>query len=235
MTRDDWPKGAWDDEPDFAEWRDPTTGLACAIVRNDMFGNLCGYVRLADDHPLNGIDTREIVPDAFVHDMQGVMHQPIGKRGMLEVFVAAMTDNRTVGMLFDVHGSLTFCGTDHPHLSTGFWYGFDCAHAFDFQPGMFALRGDIRKFMPPGMADALAELQGRAHDATRDSGNPYRETYRDWAYVQAECRSLAAQLASLHAVFNLMTVEAQHAARSAIERAAATAHQGDQGDQGAGA
>jgi hypothetical protein len=223
MTRDDWPKGAWDSEPDLSIWCDGTTGLGCAIVRNDHFGHLCGYVRVPEDHPLHGIDAGAPVPDAFLHDMQGVMHQPIGKRGIFDVFFAAVKpddERHPVGLLFDVHGSVTFSG-EHRDLSAGWWYGFDCGHAGDFQPGMYAMRRDIRKFMPPDLAAKLAELEERI-EAVRDAGI-YRETYRDWAYVQGECASLAAQMATLHEAFRLMTVEAQVAARTAIQRAQAIA------------
>ena len=33
------------DEPNFARWIDPATGLHCMVIRQNM-GFLCGYVRL---------------------------------------------------------------------------------------------------------------------------------------------------------------------------------------------
>lgn len=83
----------------------------------------------------------------------------------------------------EVHGGLTFCDHCGPgdneasgicHVPPAgepdhvWWLGFDCAHIWDFSPGRPL--GFIR--------------------FSRD------ETYRDLAYVENECRSLARQLAA---------------------------------------
>lgn len=39
-------KNEWDEEPNFAKWIDPATGLWCCIVRHPEMGHLCGYVRV---------------------------------------------------------------------------------------------------------------------------------------------------------------------------------------------
>lgn len=78
----------------------------------------------------------------------------------------------------DVHGGLTYaegCSGNICHVPAPgepddvWWLGFDCGHAFDYTPAL-----DTQK-LGPG-------------DYRRD------ETYRDIAYVKAECESLARQL-----------------------------------------
>lgn len=75
----------------------------------------------------------------------------------------------------NVHGGLTYsarCGSVICHKAKPgepddvWWLGFDCAHAFDVVPGLRAL-----------------------YQATFDG-----ETYKDMAFVKAECEKLAAQL-----------------------------------------
>lgn len=84
----------------------------------------------------------------------------------------------------EVHGGLTFADFCHegPEESTichvpgpgepdrVWWLGFDCAHAWDLSPGMRA---------------ELTGLGTPRHDLD--------ETYRDVAYVKAECARLAEQ------------------------------------------
>lgn len=76
-----------------------------------------------------------------------------------------------------VHGGLTYGSLCEGHIchvpkpgepDNVFWLGFDCAHAGDFSPGM---------------NQSYAKLIG--------------ETYRDEAYVEAETRALATQLAKM--------------------------------------
>ena len=50
-----WPKGPWQDEPDFVEWIDDATGLGCKIVRHKSLGHLNGYVRVSRKHPIFSI------------------------------------------------------------------------------------------------------------------------------------------------------------------------------------
>ena len=74
----------------------------------------------------------------------------------------------------DVHGGLTFAEPDTDCGKGGedsaWWLGFDCAHAYDYQPGY-----------------------ARLHESFRTNMD---ETYRDVHYVMGQCRSLARQLAS---------------------------------------
>lgn len=109
-------------------------------------GHWCGYVAVPPGHPLHGKD----------YDAVGA----------------------------DVHGGLTYanqCSGDICHVPAPgepddvWWFGFDCAHCWDFRPGHAALMESVGIPTP---------------DWDRE------EVYRDLAYVRAECESLAEQLVS---------------------------------------
>lgn len=113
IDRTSWGSGPWDGEPDREQWK-TKAGLPGLIVRN-YHGALCGYAAVESDHPWYGKDWE--VPDV------------------------------------DVHGGLTYadrCREDSPicHIPEPgetddvWWFGFDCAHAFDLSP---AHRFDIEE------------------------------------------------------------------------------------------
>jgi hypothetical protein len=142
-NRDKWQRGPWDNEPDLVEWRDAKSGYPCLIVRN-TFGALCGYVGLPPEHPLQG---------------KGYDDPPV-----------------------EVHGGLTFAnacreGSAICHVPLpgepdhAWWFGFDCAHAYDLAPGLAAFSHGPRDW----------------------------EVYRTIAWVTDEVGRLAAQLHELRA------------------------------------
>jgi hypothetical protein len=168
--RTGWGSGPWDDEPDKMQWTDAATGLPCMIHRN-QFGAWCGYVGVGPTHPAHGKTGDDLDLSA--------------------------------------HGSVNFADRCDPHFNpeTGqgvchlpepgepddvWWLGFDCAHAWDFVPGMAAL-------MRPDPFDVAI---GDPSSVRRDNlQRVYRsmmsnDVYRDIAYVRAECALLAAQLQS---------------------------------------
>jgi hypothetical protein len=70
----------------------------------------------------------------------------------------------------DCHGGLTFSG-EWDELQDDLWYiGFDCAHAFDFIPGLMTMHESTYL---PMMEEA---------------------TYRDFDYVTKECEKIVDQL-----------------------------------------
>lgn len=159
--RSRWASGPWDDEPDKLSWIDEATGLDCLIVRNHM-GGLCGYVGVPPEHPWHGVAYCEHLGEPCAEEYC-YEHRPES--------------------LVSVHGGLTFSEFCAEHGDIGgsvchvpaegrpanvYWFGFDCAHHSDRQPGM-------------------AEYEGLSAD----------EVYRDVAYVRAEIESLAAQLAEV--------------------------------------
>lgn len=100
------------------------------LIRNDKWRT--GYVKIPEGHPLYGIEYNDKCPSlGKLSDLDG---QPAGDRGVIPLFVAAMSGDisqaLTPELYFDVHGSLTFSGTPHKDVD-GFWYGFDCNHADD--------------------------------------------------------------------------------------------------------
>lgn len=101
--------GPWTDEPDKAQWIDPTTSYDCLIVRNPM-GSLCGYVGLPPGHPWHG-QPAEL---------------PVSVHGG-NTFCGPCQPHR--------EDEPTICHVPEPgRLDNVWWVGFDCAHAEDQKP-----------------------------------------------------------------------------------------------------
>jgi hypothetical protein len=159
-----WVRGPWDCEPDKVQWQDAETGLPCIAVRNSSLGNWCGYVGVEEGHPYYG-----------------------------------NSDEDTLEL--ECHGGVTFTGFCDGDEEKGichtpaagepdrvFWIGFDCAHCYDFSPGL----------------DATIRSTG---------GESWRENvYRDLAYVQKECADLARQLRAVSG----LAANVERAARSML-------------------
>jgi len=137
MDKSKWPQGPWTDEPDEETFEH--AGLACRIIRHSRSGNLCGYVRAPEAHPLYGKGYSDVVPESLRDSVQAALQSPLGKRGILSALVYEPEAPR-IDILFDVHGSLTFSG--ELHGAEGHWFGFGCAHAGDLQPGYEYSFGD---------------------------------------------------------------------------------------------
>lgn len=152
--------GPWDDEPDKAQWIDEATGLDCLIVRGPV-GALCGYVGVPPEHPWHG------------KGYGGCLNADC-----TEEFCWSHSPEAAIS----VHGGLTFsdscqegaedgpgiCHVPEPGRPANvWWFGFDCAHAFDLAPLM------IQYGPNPG------------------------DVYRHFEYVQRECADLAKQLAEV--------------------------------------
>lgn len=146
LKKDTCGPGPWQDEPDRVVWIDNDTDLDCMIQRNHM-GALCGYVGVGPDHPCHGKGyfTDEGEPDVEVH-------------GGLTYAAACEED----GLI---------CHVPEPDRPADiWWFGFDCAHAWDIVPHMAKVYPDLI-----------------FHDST----------YKDIDYVAAEVTSLARQLKAL--------------------------------------
>jgi hypothetical protein len=156
VDRSKWPAGEWDGEPDKVQWTDADTGLVCLAKRNSRSGNWCGYVGVSDAHPWHGKGYNDL-PE----------YGP------------------------EVHGGLTFansCQEGPPeqticHIPAPgtpdhlWWFGFDCAHAWDYSP----------------MDKVLEAERGYPFTVGHD------ETYKPLGYVKRECTSLARQIAAASA------------------------------------
>lgn len=107
-------RGEWDNEPDKVQWQDEQTGLPCLIVRSRHGGNLCGYVGVAEGHPLYGKGYDEVPSD--YHDVHG---------GLTFANKCQPSEDESRGI----------CHVPDPgepdHV---WWFGFDCAHSWDLCP-----------------------------------------------------------------------------------------------------
>ncbi len=177
VPKEQWGPGPWQDEPDELTWSDADTGHKCLIKRT-WHGNLCGYVGLSEGHPLYGKNYSDRIP---LDDAP----QPglAASSGAIPLLLEALhnyehgSDGKAaIDTIFDVHGSLTY--TDFwEDQDDGLWYfGFDCGHCDDFQPGLIA----------------VCELASGHTSVLRNYG-----TYRTIEYVQSQCSRLARQLKNL--------------------------------------
>jgi hypothetical protein len=129
-------------------------GFPCLIVRSHL-GALCGYVGVPPGHPLFG-------------------------------------DVERASGLLSVHGGVTYGGTCRgpichkplPGEAEVFWFGFDCAHAWDVVPGLVELMTSVERDLG---------LWGVQRPTFQES----RSTYKDLAWVTREVEQLAEQLRDL--------------------------------------
>lgn len=104
--------GPWQSEADVYSWTDSETGYHCVVWRNPEMGNLCGYVGIPSGHPL---------------------------------FAKNYDDQETESLT--THWGLTYSDSVEPgskqnsdDFDSGLWYfGFDCAHAWDLVPHTYNL------------------------------------------------------------------------------------------------
>ena len=138
-------------------------------VWSNRGGYRCGYVRIPEGHALFGVDYSDEAPGVSKDD---IAEEPLGKRGIISVFLAGLNDGVRLDLLFDVHGGLTFGGSRSN--GGGWWLGFDCAHCGDAPD-------------PDLMDEAMLRITSRY---PRDPG----DVVRSLDYVRSECESLAAQI-----------------------------------------
>lgn len=165
--------GPWDDEPDKIQWVDPVTDLDCLMVRNH-FGTWCGYVGVPKGHPAYGADYDRV--DVSVHGGLTYADTCMASDGP--------EDQPSAGICH-----VPFEGRPHDV----YWLGFDCGHAFDFQPGLHSMEQRV-------MPHLLAKFGKATYDhaaAMADKDQWGTERYRTMAYVRAEVSDLASQLVSL--------------------------------------
>jgi len=167
--KSEWGDGPWQQEPDKVQWPDEATGMPCLAVRNSS-GAWCGYVGVEKTHPWFKNKYNDCLGcDDPEHDGE-TWH----------------SDRHSPENIIKVHGNLTYSGVCAENKEEGvchlpssgetdniWWFGFDCAHAFDLAPGQ----------VDSNIFREIAEM-------FEEKGN----TYRTLTYVQAECKKLAEQL-----------------------------------------
>ena len=145
-------------ELDRLEWEH--RGLCCLIIRHPTLGHLCGYVGVPPAHPLFGKEYRQCL-----RGCPCVLSERFG--AWVKEWPCVWEEGHSaIIRLFDVHGGITFCGQGDEYPEGRWWIGFDCAHAWDFVPGLPNLGSNVGAF----------------------------STYRDMDYVKRETECLANQI-----------------------------------------
>ncbi len=195
IDKSSWGLGPWQDEPDKVQWTDPETGLPCLIKRVEHSGHLCGYVGVGPDHPLHGrtgydkegllsvhggitfndscqdmsIEAWKKARVTFDQCEAEAQKYPIGDAANLRKKWRSVIDHYDAWK--EKAKSEFICHVPEPGTPDDiWWFGFDCAHSGDSQPAR-------RSF-------------GFSFGGRDDE-------YRTLAYVEANIRDLAKQLAAL--------------------------------------
>lgn len=175
--------GPWIEEDDHAEWTDPVTGMRCLVLRARFPGSLCGYVRVPEGNPLIGKHYRDevITPPGFKWRAFEKL-PPMETLG--QVVRHGFGDGRPMrlGLALECHYGATFSGHIALEGYTGWWFGFDCGHHQDLQPGVVKA---MRKLGMDELYDSLLNFT-------------LKLVYRDMAYVKKECATLALSIASFN-------------------------------------
>jgi hypothetical protein len=126
----------WESEPN--EWSGSFHGLDGLALRS-WTGSWNGYVRVPQTHPFFGLgyDVGVRAPDDWRE------HNDIEELGYANTFFMMLEEAGGDGPapgyapikgLLGVHHGLTFAGELEGR--EGWYFGFDCAHAWDLQPGL---------------------------------------------------------------------------------------------------
>lgn len=115
-----WLRGPWDAEPDKVQFEDPATGMPCLLVRHSGAGHWCGYVGVAEGHPMFD----ENYGDYDFGDVHG---------GITFASFCQESDDESKGV----------CHIPGPGESDHvYWFGFDAAHSGDLCPITTSLVGE---------------------------------------------------------------------------------------------
>jgi len=112
--RTQWGPGAWDKEPDKAQWTDAETGLPCLIHRN-YSGAWCGYVGVS-------LVLMEYLGDLDIETLDISVHGGI-----------TFTDKCMTSPTF-ANGEGICHVPEQGEPDAVFWFGFDCSHYMDMCP-----------------------------------------------------------------------------------------------------
>ena len=163
-----WGDGPWLTEPDKVQWIDEATGYDCLAVRvGTVTGAWCGYVGVPENHPWHGLSYsnwdeeggRELSPEDLIEVHGGITYSDMCAEGMDEAKGVCHVPEKGAA-------------------KNPWWFGFDCAHAFDLCPQMKATMEEI--YAKKGEAPPRSLRDG--------------ETYRTLDYVREQVTSMAKQL-----------------------------------------
>lgn len=171
----------WKNEPDFHTFE--AAGLRCVMKRHADWLSWCGYVGVGRSHPLFEVHYGDLVPAPANWMKQSC---DVDEVGPINLFITALDLSAgdipegfaPLTSLITVHGGLSWANRLHDW--TGWFFGFDCGHAWDYSPG-FERR--------------MKELDAsRGYPSWPDAMRDYK-TYRSFDYVASECATLAQQIA----------------------------------------
>ena len=156
------------------------------LVYASARGHRCGYVKIPKGHFLYRKKYSQRLGKFSIK--RDLAEEPIGKRGIIDIFCAGSSDHPTMSLLFDVHGGITWSDwgknlTDIDKVYKNDWLiGFDCIHS-----------GDSRDY----------EIMDEEHRELNDkySFSDYG-TIRSKRYVQQECKNLIDQIIKYFGVTN---------------------------------
>lgn len=120
------------------EFEKEVDGMLCVGIITTR-GYRCGYVGVDNTHPLFGLEYNSSLPKELLPMWEEVKNKPSGKRSIIDIFCCDK-DNPKVGILFDVHGGITYSGSSEDKYPVEsdkklWFFGFDCNHADDqFDP-----------------------------------------------------------------------------------------------------
>jgi hypothetical protein len=172
--------GPWKNEADKIAWTDDMSGYGCIIRRSPTKKHLCGYVSVPPGHPLFGRRISTI--EDFLIGVHGGLdyaaacqardpeEKSICHAGGPQRIVRIVPD----GFQQNVHVNEVAAGQIGDRHDDAWWFGFSCDHATDITP---TTREESR---PNGLLDGVN-----------------RPTYKDEAFVYAQCVRLAAQLKAI--------------------------------------
>lgn len=108
-------------------------GNLCVVILHLVPGHRCGYVGVPKTHPLYGKDYSDAVPENLIEAYKEVEKGPVGKRGIMDM-ICHDPANPKIGILFDVHGGITYSAggeKGYPTKTDKWFFGYDCGHAGD--------------------------------------------------------------------------------------------------------
>lgn len=171
--------GPWAMEADKIAWVDDMSGYGCIIRRSPTKKHLCGYVSVPPGHPLFGRHINTM--GDFLISVHGGLDYAAACQNWEreEVSVCHPSDNRTrrivpEGFQQNVHVNEVAAGQIGDRHDDAWWFGFSCDQVTDITP---TTREESR---PNGLLDGVN-----------------RPTYKDEAFVYAQCVRLAAQLKAI--------------------------------------
>ena len=118
------------------EFDEVIEGLRCVGVLGNI-GHRCGYVGVDKTHPFYNLDYYAQIPKEFLYLFEEIKTKPTGKRGIIDI-VCCDLNNPEIGILFDVHGGITFSGSSKDGFPVEtpeplWFFGYDCVHCDDYE------------------------------------------------------------------------------------------------------